>query len=259
MAVSGREPRPAEAPAPGVRDGSAARRSSGRAGGLALLCAFAAAGGLGWGLYLHRDAAPPSARGARAAAPRLVDVGFSQAMSVHHHQAIEMAQIVLRRRGASSNVRALASDIQTTQLQEVGTMVGWLNLWGAPTLPPADQMGWMTTNAVYYCGLHRKTMPGLARQPELNELAAASGRRLDVLFLQLMLRHHEGGVEMALYADRYAHVPAVRGLAGRIILAQTQELSLMANLLRAYHVRPLPFAPSQALVNSDAGRALTAW
>ena len=44
------------------------------------------------------------------------------------------------------------------------------------------------------------SMPGMASPEELNELWTKSGKEFDVLFLQLMIRHHQGGVMMARYA-----------------------------------------------------------
>jgi uncharacterized protein (DUF305 family) len=224
---------------------------------LVVLCVLAFAAAAGWALYLHGASAVRPAGGASAPAPATVDIGFSQAMSVHHQQAVYMSQIVLRRPGASSEIRALADTIQAAQLQEIGWMGGWLNLWNAPAIPPqGNPMYWMTTNFAYYCGLNRNVMPGLATQAEINRLAGASGRTLDVLFLQLMLRHHEGGIEMALYAARYGHLPQVRTLATRIVLDQSQEVSLMSSLLRLDHAKALPFAVTPALAHSDVGTVL---
>ena len=84
-------------------------------------------------------------------------------------------------------------------------------------------------------------MPGMASQAELNRLAGLKGRAADVLFLQLMVRHHQGGVEMAQYAAARARVPQVRALATQMALDQTQKISLMRNLLALDDARPLPF------------------
>jgi uncharacterized protein (DUF305 family) len=219
-----------------------------------LLVLVAAAG---WALALHHSSrARPSGASPATPAPSVVDTGFSQAMSVHHQQAVEMAQMLLLGRGASSEVRALASNVETTQLQEIGWMGGWLALWNQPPVGPGSPMAWMTTNADYYCGLNHNVMPGLANQRELDRLSRLGGRQLDVAFLQLMLRHHEGGVEMALYAARYARLRQVRDLARRIVLDQSQEITLIAQLLRNDRAHPLPFAMSPALARSDVGPVL---
>jgi uncharacterized protein (DUF305 family) len=221
----------------------------------AALVVAPAAVALAWAL-LH--SAPGHARGSDVVpiSPSAVDVGFSQAMSLHHQQAVTMAQILLRGRGATQEARALASNIELDQVAEIGRMGGWLALWNQPPAASGSPMAWMTKNVVYYCGLTHGAMPGLATQFELDRLARLSGERLDTYFMQLMLRHHEGGVEMALYAARYAHVRAVRNLARNIVLDQTQEIALMSRLLRLAGARPLPFTESVALAHSDVGSVL---
>src|SRR3546814_3842848 len=70
-----------------------------------------------------------------------VDVGFAQAMSAHHDQAMTMCRIVSPT--ASGAVGQIAHAIETTQLLELGQMQGWLNVWGQPQLPQARIMDWM--------------------------------------------------------------------------------------------------------------------
>ena len=84
------------------------------------------------------------------------------------------------------------------------------------------------------------TMPGMATSDQLRALRAASGPQLDVLFLQLMLRHHQGGLEMATYAADHAAVPAVRALAKSIATSQTGESALMKSMLADRGAKPLP-------------------
>ena len=52
-------------------------------------------------------------------------------------------------------------------------------------------------------------MPGMATEEELAGLRSLSGTAFDVEFLRLMIRHHQGGREMAEYAAKHAAVPAV--------------------------------------------------
>jgi uncharacterized protein (DUF305 family) len=62
-------------------------------------------------------------------------------------------------------------------------------------------------------------------------MRAATGRDLDVLFLQLMLRHHEGGADMLAYGGQNASVPAVRNLAQQMAAAQANEVTYLRSLL----------------------------
>lgn len=76
-------------------------------------------------------------------------------------------------------------------------------------------------------------MPGLATNRQLARLAAAKGKAFDRLFLILMLRHHEGGIEMANYAVEHASRPQVRAAAGSMVIDQTNECTLIEELLKA--------------------------
>jgi uncharacterized protein (DUF305 family) len=201
------------------------------------LLLFGAAGGLLLRLPGSSTASVPGADS--------VDVGFAQDMSVHHQQAVEMASWE-RDHTTDPALKQLAFDIETTQLQQIGRMQGWLSLWGAASDPAGGKhMAWMSasdghshTGAAGAAGVD--TMPGMATSEQLRALRAASGQQMDVLFLQLMLRHHQGGVIMLQYAADHASVPEVRNLAAQMLSAQTSESGYLAQLLAARGGTPLP-------------------
>ena len=178
-----------------------------------------------------------------------VDVGFAQDMSVHHQQAVQMASWE-RDHTTDPALKQLAFDIETAQLQQIGRMQGWLALWGAATDPPGGRhMAWMAgadhahgaaspPGATSPGGVD--VMPGMASSEQLRALRAASGPALDVLFLQLMLRHHQGGVEMLRYGADHASVPEVRNLAAQMLSSQTSESEYLGQLLTARGGTPLP-------------------
>jgi len=172
-----------------------------------------------------------------------VDVGFAQDMSEHHQQAVQMASWE-RDHTTDPALKQLAFDIETTQLQQIGQMQGWLALWGAPTDPPGGKhMAWMaSSDHAHMAGSAGgvDTMPGMASSDQLRALRAATGPQLDVLFLQLMLRHHQGGVAMLQYGTDHASVPEVRNLAAQMLSAQTSESEYMTQLLSARGGTPLP-------------------
>jgi uncharacterized protein (DUF305 family) len=82
----------------------------------------------------------------------------------------------------------------------------------------------------------------MATTAELTKLKSLSGKALDVYFLQLMIRHHKGGLEMAEYGAAHAEVPAVRALARAIAQSQTAESDLMKGMLEERGAQPLPAA-----------------
>ncbi len=180
--------------------------------------------------------------------PGAVDAGFSQDMSAHHAQAVEMAGVALVR-STDTEVRRLAYDILTTQQSQIGRMQGWLQLWGEPAQGVDGFMGWMTepmgghdhsgTNEPHHSG-PVSAMPGMATPAELAALRQATGPALDTMFLQLMLRHHEGGLPMIDYAAQHAATTAVRTLAETMAKTQRGESELMTTMLRTRGAAPLP-------------------
>jgi uncharacterized protein (DUF305 family) len=175
-----------------------------------------------------------------------VEVGFAQDMSVHHLQAVTMASWA-RDHSTDPQVKQLAFDIETSQLEQVGRMKGWLMLWGQPEQSPGPYMAWMTQPAGHDGMAMPMTtaqsadapMPGMATNAELGKLRSLTGRDLDVYFLQLMLRHHEGGTAMAQYAHDHTSVDAVKTLTESILESQGAEMQLMKQMLAARGAQPL--------------------
>jgi uncharacterized protein (DUF305 family) len=153
-----------------------------------------------------------------------VEAGFARDMIVHHEQAVTMA--LLARDGTSDPaIRSLATDILLTQQNQIGQMLGWLNVWGLPATGQALPMAWMG---------HQTTglMPGMASPKEMENLARLSGPALDAEFLRLMIRHHQGGIPMADAALARGDNGAVRDLARAIVVSQEAEIAIKEELLR---------------------------
>lgn len=166
-----------------------------------------------------------------------VDAGFARDMSTHHAQAVLMAQKV--QAGSTDDaVRLLAFDIETGQLGQIGQMRGWLQTWGLTPQSGLAPMSWLGGDAHQHMGAGG-LMPGMATTAELDRLTALTGRAKDLYFLQLMIRHHSGGLEMARYGAEHAREPYVRDLAGKIVAAQQAEVVTMEQMLRERGGTPL--------------------
>lgn len=165
-----------------------------------------------------------------------VDAGFAQDMTVHHIQAVTMAGYE-RDNTSDPQMKVLAYDIETSQQFQVGQMSGWLDVWGLSRNDPHPML-WM--GAQHAAHVVNGLMPGMATPAEMNRLESLHGDALDVLFLQLMIRHHQGGVPMAQYAEQHASEPYVRLLAGQIVSAQNAEIVQMNQLLVQKGGTPLP-------------------
>ncbi|MDI9918982.1 DUF305 domain-containing protein [Rhodococcus sp. IEGM 1379] len=181
-----------------------------------------------------------------------VDVGFAQDMLVHHGQAVEMASTALTK-STDDEVRTVAYDILTTQQNQIGQMQAWLTMWDEPISTVGPYMEWMTSDSSTGHDSHGAsttmtmdhsgpvtTMPGMASSADLAALNAASGPELDTLFLQLMLRHHQGGLPMMEYAAANAITDPVKSLSTTMVNTQESESTLLASMLAARGAAPLP-------------------
>lgn len=212
-------------PASGSRSEAFPRRLA-VAGAVGVLIALAAVLGLIAGSRLAVSAPQFPGEGS-------VDAGFARDMGVHHSQAVEMS-VLIRDRTEDTELLSLALDIILTQQQQAGQMYAWLELWGLPQASTQPPMGWMQDHSDPQAhGAAPGHMPGMATREDLSRLAATSGADAERLYLDLMVAHHEGGIEMAQYASDNAQDPAVKALAVSIVNSQSADLNALNNLLTA--------------------------
>jgi uncharacterized protein (DUF305 family) len=177
------------------------------------------------------------APGGSAPRPGAVDVGFAQDMAVHHEQALLMAGLAQTRGGPA--VRAMADAIRVNQAEEIGMLRGWLRLWHEPSTDRRP-MAWMPDQHLRGMAMAATAMPGMASPAQVDKLVALHGKAFDVLFLQVMIRHHEGGIEMARYAGLNAKLADVRDAARAMATAQIEDLTQLRPLLKADGGTELP-------------------
>ncbi|MBK8045759.1 MAG: DUF305 domain-containing protein [Anaerolineales bacterium] len=146
------------------------------------------------------------------------EVIFARDMTAHHHQAVEMA-LILRDRTADPDLRLFALDIMLTQQAQIGQMQGWLSVWQRPLAGATAPMA------------GHGAMMGMATQAEVNELRELPPVEAERRFLELMIRHHEGGLQMAQDVLAASHRPEVVRLARSIIEGQAAEVAYMRSLL----------------------------
>lgn len=171
------------------------------------------------------------------------EAGFARDMGVHHAQAVEMS-FILRDKTSDEPLRSLAYDIITTQSTQRGIFMGWLQQWGLDQSSSRPAMAWMAGHghggAAASAATPAGTMPGMATEEEMNRLRQATGGDAEVLFLQLMIRHHQGGVEMAEGLLKLSDRDEVRSLAQHIVDGQNAEIRTMRDLLAKRGAQPLP-------------------
>ncbi len=171
------------------------------------------------------DAASPATQGPAAtnstgAAFNDADVTFAQGMIPHHEQAIEMADIALDpNMGASGQVSDLATRIKGGQDPEIELMTGWLTAWGQPLQMATDE------------GHEMSSMDGMMSAEEMDTLGTMNGAGFDTMWMEMMIRHHQGAIAMAQTVKATGSSPDVLALADQVIAAQQAEITEMQALL----------------------------
>jgi len=171
----------------------------------------------------------------RAPGDNSPEAGFARDMSTHHGQAVAMAMLEVRN-GSDPGVRQLAEDIATTQQAQIGMMSVWLQDWKLLPTGSRRPMAWMPDGS---SELVNGLMPGMATVDQLNELSAARGKASDVLFCQLMLRHHIGGIHMVEGILQETHNSTVRALAETMLSGQQGEVTVLQQELKTLGAEPL--------------------
>lgn len=168
------------------------------------------------------------------------DVLFATSMVVHHAQAIEMVDVV-EDGLEDEQVRALAERIRAAQGPELGALVAWLAQRDRLVPPEAVDAGvdveglGGSVGARSRAGGHSHgggdTMAGMATPEQMQALASARGRTADVLFLELMTRHHEGALEMATEHAANGIDQQAQEMSAEMFAEQSAEITRMAELL----------------------------
>ena len=146
------------------------------------------------------------------------DVMFLQMMYPHHAQAVDMAKLVPTR-SQNQQVVTLAQNIEKAQGPEMTQMAGLLESFGKPA-PSTDMAG--------------HDMPGMAGMmsaEQMDNLKGLSGKPFDQVWLQMMIDHHAGAIDMANTELRDGTNPDAKKLAQAIIANQQAEITQMRGML----------------------------
>jgi len=147
------------------------------------------------------------------------DVMFAQMMIPHHEQALELADMALDPTlMASEQVKALASQIKAAQDPEIDVMTQLLSEWDQPLMDMSED--------------HSMTMEGMLSVDELGALGQMNGEEFDQAWIQAMIAHHKGAIEMADTVKAAGESALVQELADAIIQAQKSEIDTLELLLK---------------------------
>jgi uncharacterized protein (DUF305 family) len=162
------------------------------------------------------------------------DVSFASDMIQHHAQALSMVDLT-EGRTLDPQVQQLAEGIQAAQGAEIETMSDWLTAWDEEVPATmrdhsnaghnmggdmAEQMGGMDSD-----------MPGMMSAEEMDELQDASDAEFQDMWLEMMVRHHEGAVEMAQTEQKDGKFADAVELSKTIEATQNKEIDQMEELL----------------------------
>jgi uncharacterized protein (DUF305 family) len=165
----------------------------------------------------HASSSPTSSMMPDAGAEHnQADIMFAQMMIPHHAQAVEMSDIILAKPDLPAEITALATKIKDAQAPEIETMTGWLESWKVPTMM-SDHSG--------------HGMSGMVDDEGIDKLKDATGTDAVRLFLEQMIGHHEGAVDMAQQEIGAGKYPEAVQLARDIVTAQESEIAEMKQLL----------------------------
>jgi uncharacterized protein (DUF305 family) len=167
------------------------------------------------GMHSEPGATPPAASASAAGQFNDADVMFAQQMILRHEQAVAMSDMVLRKTGVRPEVTALAQRIKATQQPEIDQLNSWLDAWGRKQVDDGGQHG----------GVGTITAEKMRR---LNRADGPGGQRL---FLQGMIRYHQGAVAVAETEIAEGKQPAAIQLAETIAKRQQQEIETTQLLL----------------------------
>jgi uncharacterized protein (DUF305 family) len=174
--------------------------------------------------------------------PDTADVSFMQGMIEHHAQALAMVSLIPTH-STRADLQAIGLRIKISQQDEIAFMQRWLRNHHqvVPTLDSANvaHMPDEGMSAMGMGGTPMMLMPGMMTPTQMTQLAHANGPEFDRLFLEGMIRHHQGALTMVknlLATTGAAQAPEVFTFASDADADQRAEIKRMQSVLDAMAV-----------------------
>jgi uncharacterized protein (DUF305 family) len=162
---------------------------------------------------------PPSAD-PQSTTHNAADVTFAVKMIPHHQQAVDMSAMVPTHT-TNRDLILLAKHISVDQQAQIETLRGLLGQWGEQAA--LDQSG--------HDGPGGMAMDGMVDEATMARLPSLTGTPFDVLWLESMIRHHEGAVAMAMPEIEHGENPKAVKMARIIVDWQQLEIGRMNAML----------------------------
>lgn len=158
------------------------------------------------------------------------DVAFATGMIPHHAQALDMVEMA-EDRELDSEVSELVEDIRAAQEPEIETMTGWLEDWDEEVPSTDGSMEGMDHGSDHGSMDGGSGMVGMMSEEDMAELEGASDAMFQQMWLEMMVEHHRGAVEMAQTEQAEGEFPDAVELAKDIEESQSAEIATMEELL----------------------------
>ena len=142
------------------------------------------------------------------------DRNFIANMIAHHQGAVTMAQLALTN-AKHQELKDMANDIISAQNGEISQMKSWQQAWGYPSSSSDNMMDHSAMGMM-------DEMAGME-----NELKGKTGDEFDKAFIEQMIMHHQGALDMAAPGEKNAEHQEVKDLTKAIVTAQTKEIEQM--------------------------------
>jgi len=146
------------------------------------------------------------------------DVAFATDMIPHHQQAVALSAMVPDR-SANPELIALAKQISAAQQPEIEIMKVFLVQWNENTDPNSGHAG------------HGSAMAGMVDAATMTKLESLNGAEFDKLWLESMISHHQGAIDMANAEIANGDNVDAKTLAKNIVATQGTEIGQMKQML----------------------------
>jgi uncharacterized protein (DUF305 family) len=141
------------------------------------------------------------------------DVAFVQMMIPDHQMTAEMAEMA-EKKADSKDLKTLAAQMRKEQPAAVATLQGWLKAWGKPA--SSDMAG--------------MDMPGAMSDKDMDMLDSMSGMEFDMMFAEMMIKHHEGSMQMARDEQANGASTEVKAMAADMLEQQQAEVQQLRKI-----------------------------
>ena len=139
------------------------------------------------------------------------DVAFAQMMIPDHQMTAKMAKLA-EKKAASKDLKNLAAQMRQDQSQAVAKLRDWLTAWGKPA---SSDMA---------------AMPGAMSDKDMDMLASMTGMQFDMMFAQMMIKHHEGSMRMARDEQAKGASADAKAIAAKMLKKQRAEVEQLRRI-----------------------------